>query len=40
MMRIVKIVKFCILTVNRQCILCQIIRSDTEEINHLLPVDH
>ena len=32
-MRIINIVKFSILTVDRQCILCQVIRTDTEEIN-------
>ena len=28
-MRVVKIIQFCILTVNRQCILCQVIGSNT-----------
>ena len=32
-MCIVKCFQFCILTVNCQCILCQVIRSDTKKIN-------
>ena len=35
MMWVIKLVEFFILTVNRQSILCQIVGSDTEEINHL-----
>ena len=33
MMRIIELVQLCVLTVDRQCILCQVIGSDTEEIN-------
>ena len=35
MMCIVDIIKFHILSVNRKCVLCQIVRSDTEEVNFL-----